>query len=49
MAVMANGGDNCEQKPQPISCVDVPFYMTCDSQKKQDDILDELRLRKRNN
>ena len=36
MTVMTNGGDNCEQKQQ-ISCVDVPFYMTCDSQKKKND------------
>lgn len=33
MTVMTNGGDNCEQRQQ-ISCVDVPFYLTCDSQKK---------------
>jgi hypothetical protein len=32
MIAMRNGGDNCDQKPeQPISCVDVPFYLTCDS------------------
>jgi hypothetical protein len=36
MTVMTNGGDNCEQKQQQISCVDVPFYLTCDSQKKND-------------
>lgn len=36
MTVMTNGGDNCEQKQQ-ISCIDVPFYMTCDSQKKKND------------
>ncbi len=35
MTVMTNGGDNCEQKQQ-VSCVDVPFYMTCDGQKKKD-------------
>ena len=36
MTVMTNGSDNCEQKQQ-ISCIDVPFYMTCDSQKKKND------------
>jgi hypothetical protein len=37
MTVMTNGGDNCEQKQKQISCIDVPFYMTCDSQKKRND------------
>jgi hypothetical protein len=37
MAVMTNGGDNCEQKQKPISCRDVPFYMTCDNQKKRNE------------
>jgi hypothetical protein len=36
MSVMTNGGDNCEQTQQ-IRCVDLPFYMTCDSQKKKND------------
>jgi hypothetical protein len=36
MTVMTNGGDSCEQKQQPISCTDVPFYLTSDSQKKKD-------------
>jgi hypothetical protein len=37
MTVMANGGDNCEQKPKQVSCIGVPFYMTCDSQKKRNE------------
>ena len=39
MTVMANGGDNCEQKQK---CdVDVPFYMTCE---KKDDDNDKTRV-----
>ena len=40
MTVMTNGGDNCEQK-QEISCVDLPFYMTCDTQKNKNNNQDK--------
>ena len=40
MTVMTNGDDNCEQK-QEISCVDLPFYMTCDTQKKKNNNQDK--------